>query len=602
VPDGADAKGRYIRSLATVIYELLGGTISPLMLGGAGMAASRYTPLSTLTEEGNEVLKRALDPATPFEGAHEFCNALAQPDGAHAGRAEPPPPVRRRPPTPSVARREPEPPVAPPAPAPPVTPREKTPSVARREKTPSVARMEVVPPAEKSEAAPPPPEPPPVAPGPPVPPLTGRIAPATPRRKKSNAPALVLGGAVAIAALGAGGYFLLHKPAAPTLPADPFRISAVTPEPVRSLPTPNPTPVAIITPAPTARPVAATPKPPSPSEKLTAAINAAEASEQRGDIEAALEGYLKVTADFPDLGGVTARKHMETLLDRVHQQKPPLTRDQFELMRDSIAAAAEQNVLPAMLLLGLNERRENPAEGYNWFLKAADSGSPQAMHEIGMMLASAKGVPGVAERDESKALEYFNKAAAKHYTPAIYALGECYLEGKGVPKDEQKGLKLLRDAAAAKDERAMNKLAAYLARADDPRPISARKEDFKEAFKFASEARDMGYADALNVLAAMYINGNVPGHSADPKEGAKLFLEGAEQGSVFCMLGYAQCLLTGTGVKQSKLDAGNWYERAARAGSKFADEWCRKNVPGYSSPSLNGPSQSLGGPQQPLTQ
>ena len=35
-------------------------TISPLMLGGAGMAASRYTPLSTLTEEGNEVLKRAL--------------------------------------------------------------------------------------------------------------------------------------------------------------------------------------------------------------------------------------------------------------------------------------------------------------------------------------------------------------------------------------------------------------------------------------------------------------------------------------------------------------------------------------------------------------
>jgi serine/threonine protein kinase len=174
-PDGADAKGRYIRALATVIYELLGGTISPLMLGGAGMAASRYTPLSTLSEEGNEVLKHALDPATSFEGAQEFCNALAQPDGMHAARREPALPLARRETPPPVTRREPAPPVV------------------------------------ESKA----PHPFAVVPGPAVAPLAGRIAPPEPFPKKSKTPALVLGGAVAMLAIGGGGYLLLHKPAEP---------------------------------------------------------------------------------------------------------------------------------------------------------------------------------------------------------------------------------------------------------------------------------------------------------------------------------------------------------------------------------------------------
>ena len=154
-----------IRSLATVIYELLGGTISPLMLGGAGMSASRYTPLSTLTEEGNEVLKRALDPAQSFEGSQAFCDALAQTDGTHGARRDPG--ARRRSP-PAVARREPAAPVKPREKMPSVAPREvtpppprrvKTPSVAPLQKTPSVAPLQKTPSVARRE-----PEPP-VAPG-----------------------------------------------------------------------------------------------------------------------------------------------------------------------------------------------------------------------------------------------------------------------------------------------------------------------------------------------------------------------------------------------------------------------------------------------------
>ena len=209
------------------------------------------------------------------------------------------------------------------------------------------------------------------------------------------------------------------------------------------------------------------------------------------------------------------------------------------------------------------------------------------MNELGLMLA--KGIPNVVDKDPKKSVEYFKEAAEQGYIPAKYALGECYLEAKGVPKDEKEGLRLLREAAAAKDERAMNKLGAYLARAEDPRPVSARKEELDEAFRVLSEAKDMGYTDALANLAAMYLNGYVPGpRGADPnKEGAKLFAEGAKKGSVFCMAGYARCLETGTGTKANQLEAGNWYVKAAREGFKPAIDWCRAHpalAPGFLPP------------------
>ncbi len=68
---------RYVQALAAVTYELLGGTVSPVLLGGAaGQTAPRYVPLARLSEAGNEVLKRALDPKRSFASAQEFFHAL----------------------------------------------------------------------------------------------------------------------------------------------------------------------------------------------------------------------------------------------------------------------------------------------------------------------------------------------------------------------------------------------------------------------------------------------------------------------------------------------------------------------------------------------
>ena len=50
---------RAMQSLGSVVYELLGGTLSPLASGGD--IGAHYTPLANLSEHGNEALRFALE-------------------------------------------------------------------------------------------------------------------------------------------------------------------------------------------------------------------------------------------------------------------------------------------------------------------------------------------------------------------------------------------------------------------------------------------------------------------------------------------------------------------------------------------------------------
>lgn len=65
---------RYTARLAMLAYELLGGATRPV-LAAAG-DSTRYTPLANLTEEGNEVMRKALDPARGYAAAGDFLKAL----------------------------------------------------------------------------------------------------------------------------------------------------------------------------------------------------------------------------------------------------------------------------------------------------------------------------------------------------------------------------------------------------------------------------------------------------------------------------------------------------------------------------------------------
>ena len=103
--DGA----RAMQALGGVVYELLGGTLSPLSTGTD--LSARYTPLANLSEQGNEALRFALAPAPPYKQAVEFLRALAEVDGLPVD-IETPIVVAKPPPRPPA-----------PAPPPPLPPR-----------------------------------------------------------------------------------------------------------------------------------------------------------------------------------------------------------------------------------------------------------------------------------------------------------------------------------------------------------------------------------------------------------------------------------------------------------------------------------------------
>ena len=115
----ASDSARAMQGLGGVVYELLGGALSPL--GSGTDHGGRYTPLANLSEQGNEALRHALAPAPRYQKACDFCRALAELDDLPASEIEKPAPVAK------PAPRLPE-PVPAIAPLPPVLPPRSEPS------------------------------------------------------------------------------------------------------------------------------------------------------------------------------------------------------------------------------------------------------------------------------------------------------------------------------------------------------------------------------------------------------------------------------------------------------------------------------------------
>jgi TPR repeat protein len=63
------------------------------------------------------------------------------------------------------------------------------------------------------------------------------------------------------------------------------------------------------------------------------------------------------------------------------------------------------------------------------------------------------------ERDEAKAVYWFERAARENDVVALQHLGVAYLQGRGVPKDEKKGAEWYERAARLGDKTSQYKLA-----------------------------------------------------------------------------------------------------------------------------------------------
>lgn len=193
------------------------------------------------------------------------------------------------------------------------------------------------------------------------------------------------------------------------------------------------------------------------------------------------------------------------------------------------------------------------------------------MSEVGLRYSNGAGV----ERDFVKAAQWFEQARAAGDVSAETFLAECYLYGKGVGKNDGNAVSTLEDAAAANDPRALDQLATCYHKG-----IGVSPND-KEAFKLYARAAQMNYLDSAGNLGVLYLTSDQTDlgrdQAARTQKALSLFREGARQNNVFCMYLYARCYELGTGVEANATEAKDWYRRAAEAGNRPAEEWCRQH-------------------------
>jgi serine/threonine protein kinase/TPR repeat protein len=528
---GGDARPQYVQALGAVTYEILGGTLSPLTLRGAGGPTARYTPLSTLSEEGNDVLRQALDPARSFPSAKAFCDALAGLSGLQVRRHEIKPPAI---------------PAAAPSPLP---------------TTPAKS----------------------VAPPPPIP-----ATPFTPSQPKT-VPVALIGGlaAVFMIAIAGVGFFFLH-PKAKSDSGDPTTQNTTSGDtgttttttttvddkpPLVAENNPPATP-APATPAP-ATPAPATPPPgPSRQDMLKSAVASATELEEKGEWPKSLDSWLKIAKDYPE--SPVGKNHLETMLNHLRDRPSPISYEEFQTMRDQIFECAQFNILSAMLLIGDNLSTREPETAAHWFSVASEKGDPTGMVQYGLRLKRGWGVP----KDLDKAFSLFQAAFDKGDVSGKLELAYCYLNGQGVSVDEKKAVQMLKEVADGGDSRAMNVLGyCYDHGFGVPK-------DYKAAFDLYKKAAEMGNLEASGNLGLHYLSGQ--GVAPSPKKAAELFEKGAKASNPMCMGLYAMALEQGLGLQQNTMLATSYYKKAAAAGFPKAIEWCNAHKVPFVSNSPDG--------------
>jgi TPR repeat protein/serine/threonine protein kinase len=316
--------------------------------------------------------------------------------------------------------------------------------------------------------------------------------------------------------------------------------------------------------------------PPSPkaslgtSPELTReALAEAEKFEAARDWPRAVMAYVKIAKDFPR--NEVGRVRLELLLSKLQSEKGDLGDENFDALREPLTEAAKLGVVSAMEILGDSLRKRDPKESFAWLCTAAARGRAHAMVEVGLRYSNGAGV----ERDFVKAAQWFEQALAAGDASASTLLAECYLFGKGVTRNETKAITLLQDAATARDPRAMDQLATCYHKG------IGIKQDDREAFRLYSAAAKLNYLDSAGNLGVLYLTSDATdlgkNEAARTQKAVGLFRDGAKQDNAFCMYLYARCFEAGTGVETNPSEASEWYRRAAEAGNRPAQDWCRQH-------------------------
>lgn len=510
----ADARPRYVQALGAVAYELLGGTLSPMVLASGSKTSVRYSPLSTLSEQGNEVLKKALDPVKTFPSAEEFFSALKAIEVLEVKRPETRSPATM---TSSATR--------------------MAPTVAHRTSIPTV---------------------------PPV--------------KKKRFPIKFIGSLLTVTATGVGIYLLSPKePLKPQEETPPLTSDPIESTPLVTPPSSDTPPLTVIPPSetpPMSEPAKVEPPQPLRQDQIREALAKAEAIEREGDPARSIQAWLDVAREFHETE--TPRRRLDFVIDPLRKRPELKKPEAFDALKPLLVEAAQLDALSAVLFLAEGFQGRNVKESFNWYSVAAYRGRTEAFLQMGLILSNgiegdpqlekafyyfqqaaeandvdaktalaecyllAKGTP----QNNELGVKWLKEAADQGNLRAMNRLADGYLRGRfDLPTNQDEAFRVWSKVSETKDVGGQSR-----------QPIGEAKGN----------------------LGVLYMNGT--GTTRDENRAVALFKEGQRLGDPNSTFHLARCYQEGLGGLPKDLDQStNLARRAAELGSKAARDWCQKN-------------------------
>jgi TPR repeat protein len=202
-----------------------------------------------------------------------------------------------------------------------------------------------------------------------------------------------------------------------------------------------------------------------------------------------------------------------------------------------------------------------PTDAFNALQKDAEAGIASAQRELGELYLQGKDV----QRDEVKAVEWLEKAATQSDAKAQFKLSLIYDMGEpGVPIDNVKAVDWLQKSAIQGNIDAQTVLGSMYG-GIGMITINGPKDPAK-AVEWLQKAANQGDSYAQELLGGMYFQGK--GITKDIIKAAEWFEKSALQGDVIAqtMLGFI--FIMNDGMPKDFIKAAKWFQKSADQGDE----------------------------------
>ena len=235
--------------------------------------------------------------------------------------------------------------------------------------------------------------------------------------------------------------------------------------------------------------------------------------------------------------------------------QPILAEEQNPSASEESAPDPETLLNKGLSLLNDTSNPDNVQFAVMYLTQAATSGNAEAANRLGKLYGKGE---GVAE-NQTKAREWFEKAASAGLSKAKFNYGRFLVLGIGGPVDVEKGIESLQASANEGIKPAQTALANIFFFGE-----YGQKTDYARAFTNAMLAAQAGDLECQNMVGILLSYGW--GTKTNKKEGVFWLKKAADRGHAKAQASYADALADGSGIKKDDAEAIKYYTLAANQG------------------------------------